>query len=796
MTTENILLDLAKEFEKAHGITFLKTEEQLLINVVKGNTTDFSNHKAFLTRDKYKPDPDPTLMEVRTIRAALLRWLILDEKAKSNVSTYGIRIQSAFIEGVLNLDSARIPFPLIFQSCYIPDTIDLRDAQTLLLSFNGSHTGPIRASRIIVESSLALNEGFWAKGEIRLHGAHIKGPFDCRHGMFDNPVKPECASFEEKKFALMADDMKVDCDMYLTGAKSRGLVSLGGAQIYDDLKCEGAHFINRNEKALVADRMHVGGHVFFTVFKGNDKHKTRNFNAIGQVSFIQARISGSLFCRSARFFDRGQIVLDAREANIAGGIWFEGIQTNGLIRLTGSIIGSCLYFVHATFKGDCRTGLKGKALNVKGTFSWTSIPKSPTTQLDLSYAIVGQLQDEEGSWPEAGNLMLEGFVYDSLVTKLDPKRRINWLERQLTERLTGDDIEPKGFRNLAYKIIDPAPHDDVSKRLRSRLLREDLDKVDINIKKNSDPSKIDENVLLMGLNDLLLDKNLYKSCEEKWAGQKDIERLIAKKESLDPHGWATLNFKILKSVYPNLIKKDRQPLRRYFREQPYEQLASFLLALGMDTEAKEILIAKNDAKRKFTTLPWPERIFMATHKGVTDYGYKPLKAAKISICLIVFGGLVFMAGYEDGLMVPSKEYIYMNKPYRLEDSGTVKGELPSTYPEFAPFIYSLENFVPFLDLHQKAYWLPLSAGDTSQDAIKRREELKQRSPDSKPWYIRWEWLLSAIKCILDQIPETWRPIILHLWTWSEIILGWVLSTFFFAGMVGLMHEFHPHKKKE
>jgi hypothetical protein len=304
-------------FEWADWGSLLPLERELLVNVMQGKavcgTKGFFNKKHHIPNSEWYADDN-------TIRASILSRLILDKKAKGAIHPYGIRIIGAHIKGELNLDTATILFPLVLQDCYIPKEIDLRDANTRLLSFRGTHTGPIVASRIVVESSLALNEGFWAKGGVRLHGAHIKGQFDCRRGVFDNPVKPERASYEEKKFALMADDMRVDCDMYLTGASTRGLVSLEAAQICDDLKCEGTHFFNPNEKALVADRIHVGGHVFFTVFKGNDKHKPRNFKACGQMSFIQARISGSLFFRSAVLCDKGQIVLDAREANIAGSV--------------------------------------------------------------------------------------------------------------------------------------------------------------------------------------------------------------------------------------------------------------------------------------------------------------------------------------------------------------------------------------------------------------------------------------------------------------------------------------------
>jgi len=805
MPTDNRLIEWAKE----NGFTLCPAEEKLLANVIQGKPVHGKTR--FLTKKCHKPDLAWSLDY--TISAKLLSRLILDETAKGFIHPYGIRIYGYYIEGKLRLDTARIPFPLVLQKCYIPKPIELRDANTRLLSFRGSHTGLIEASRIGVESSLALNEGFWAKGEVRLHGGHIKGQFDCRHGRFDNPVKQECASYEEKKYALMADDIKVDCDMYLTGVRAIGPVSLGAAQIFDDLKCEGAHFFNPKGKALVVERIHVGGHVFFNLFEGNNRHKTSYFKAFGQVSLIQAKIKGSLSCRSAVLYDNGQIVLDAREANIAGSVWFEGLKTNGLIRFTGSNIDACLYFVDAKFIGEHRTGFIGKALNVKGTFDWTSIAKMPATQLDLRYATVGQLEDDVDSWPDAGNLILEGLVYNSIVTKITKEiraaqnsghlesiklwffnramfwtskitgrnkeslrsreqTRIDWLERQLTERFTLNDIEE--FPELATQIIQAK--DPVSLRLKSRLLKEDLHKIEENQRKDRHLSKIDEKVLLLGLNDLLQDKHLIEEfCKKQqccFEMRKDIQDLIEQRETrkgLDRHGLALLNCRILKKVYPQ-IREDANPLQRYFREQPYEQLAAFLLAQGHDTEAKDILIAKYDAKRQYAELPRYARFLMGRYKCATEYGYKPFKAVKKAVGIIFLGFVFFWMGDKNGYMVPSKEYVYMNPPYVEEKNNAelkTKREPPSTYPKFYPLIYSLEVFVPFLDLHQESYWLPGHTVVNDVGQGKQEHEFQE---------CFWPWAL-------------------HVWMWFEIIIGWFLSTFFVSGIVGLMREFHPHKKE-
>ncbi len=823
MTPDNTLIEWAEE----EGFILLPLERALLVDVIKG--TEVRGNTEFLSKTRHAPDVDGA--DYHTISAELLSRLILDEKVRRFIHPYGIRIVGAYIKGNLHLDTARISFPLIFQDCYIPEEIELRDANTQILNFKGSHTGRIRASRIVVESSLALNEGFWAKGEVRLHGAHIKGLFDCRRGRFDNPVTDECSNHVAEEHALMADAIKVNCDMYLTGVRARGLVSLGAARIYDNLSCEGARFINPKGKALSADRIYVGGNIYFSAIEVDNTHKAAPFISVGQVSLIQAKIKGGFLCHSALLWNKGQIALEAREAKIAGSVWFDGVKTNGLIRLTGSKIEGCLYFSNASFGGKGRTGLVGSDLNIKGRFEWTSIrQKGKTLELNLRYATVGQLQDDEDSWPTPGNLLLEGLEYKTLVTRLNTEKRKKWLDRQLTERLNVDDIENKKFGDLA-KMISYS-NDRISLRLRSRLLNEDIHKINANVRENGDPSKIDQNVILQGLNDLLQDEDLYKefqtmgrslsskgqkfkeklleqkkkngkefvrqtlahlNCEIlKTVYEKLIEQKIKNKEEIEHQALAHLNCEILKTVYPQ-IKRKAKPLRRYFREQPYEQLASFLKSLGMDSEAKEILIAEHDAKLKYASLRWYTTLWLFMYKWTTKYGYKPSFAARGSMIFILFGGLVFISAYEEGLMVPAKEFVSINRP-GTTGQADIDCRLSETFPEFDPFVYSLETFVPFLDLHQKEYWLPLSDSDSAQAHQLRSTMLNCRK--IHPYYFSiYNYLIELkphIHAILVKFPIR-KDFILHLWMWFEIIMGWFLSTFFVAGVVGLMRNPHPKK---
>ena len=51
-------------------------------------------------------------------------------------------------------------------------------------------------------------------------------------------------------------------------------------------------------------------------------------------------------------------------------------------------------------------------------------------------------------------------------------------------------------------------------------------------------------------------------------------------------------------------------------------------------------------------------------------------------------------------MRPAKERVFMSPDY------IDKGELPKHYPKFNALMYSIDMFIPIVDLRQESYWLP------------------------------------------------------------------------------------------
>ena len=109
--------------------------------------------------------------------------------------------------------------------------------------------------------------------------------------------------------------------------------------------------------------------------------------------------------------------------------------------------------------------------------------------------------------------------------------------------------------------------------------------------------------------------------------------------------------------------------------------------------------------------------------------------------MVVFGWIVFAYGFRAKLIVPSEKDACV--------SYTETQRVPFYYQGFSSFIYSLETFLPFVDLHQAKYWLP----------TRKPVSGRQIAARSLMWYLR-----------------------LHT------LSGWILSTLFIAGLTGFLHR--------
>jgi hypothetical protein len=179
----------------------------------------------------------------------------------------------------------------------------------------------------------------------------------------------------------------------------------------------------------------------------------------------------------------------------------------------------------------------------------------------------------------------------------------------------------------------------------------------------------------------------------------------------------------------------RQPA---FRPQPYDQLAQVFRRMGREADAVEVLIAKQEDLIRHGKLSWWGRLTRRILGVTIGHGYRSGRALLWSLAFVIAGALIFGWANARGLMAPSSPEILTDPLYRAG------GTIPPDYPRFEALFYSLDAFLPIVDLHQESFWLP-DAG--------------------KPF-----------------------GALVRIYLWIHIAAGWFLSTLFVSGVTGLVRR--------
>jgi hypothetical protein len=126
----------------------------------------------------------------------------------------------------------------------------------------------------------------------------------------------------------------------------------------------------------------------------------------------------------------------------------KGFSAEGRARLLGAETGAELNCIGGRF-----VALMAETATIRGAFCWNEIQLGKGTKLNLINAKAGAVMDDEASWPAAGNLILDGFVYDRVsVGPTDAPKRLEWLARL-------DTFTLGPYRQLAaVAAASPPPH--------------------------------------------------------------------------------------------------------------------------------------------------------------------------------------------------------------------------------------------------------------------------------------------------------------------------------------------------
>ena len=125
------------------------------------------------------------------------------------------------------------------------------------------------------------------------------------------------------------------------------------------------------------------------------------------------------------------------------------------------------------------------------------------------------------------------------------------------------------------------------------------------------------------------------------------------------------------------------------------------------------------------------------------YGHRPLRTIGWSLLVILIGWPIVWAAKRAGVMRPTWPE---NPPAREE----------LHYQGLHPLLYSLDVFLPFVNLHQERYWWP--DDDASGECTILGRRLRMRGS------------------------------LVQYYLWLQIMSGWLLSAILIAGVTGLMRS--------
>ncbi len=201
---------------------------------------------------------------------------------------------------------------------------------------------------------------------------------------------------------------------------------------------------------------------------------------------------------------------------------------------------------------------------------------------------------------------------------------------------------------------------------------------------------------------------------------------------------------------PDTVKNARKRLdwlRRQksgeFYPQPYEQAAKVFRRMGYESDSRTILIAKQGDLCKYGKLTMGLKIWKRFLGLTIGYGYQTWRIFLFILPILLVGTLIFGWADSMGVMYPVREI-----------------KKSSEYQAFNPIVYSIDTFVPFIDLHQKNYWLPSSL---EPDSVKPGDKAARQARMPYGFWVR-------------------------IYFWVHIVLGWIFSTLAAASLTGLIRK--------
>ena len=513
-----------------------------------------------------------------------------------------------------------------------------------------------------------------------------------------------------------AKELVTDKGIQVIGAKVVGTVDLGFAEVPFPLAFWGCVFnemINiRYSKINFLNMM--GSHTGSILADGAKVESSvflrDGFRANGEVRFPGAAIGGSFDCGNGEF---RAILADGMD--VKGSVFLkDGFKVNGVVHFHRVAIGGNFDCEDGNFINEDGDAILADGMTVKGSvflrngFKANGVVRFPVATIGRNFVCEdGNFINEDGDAILADGMTVKGSVF------LRNGFKANGVVRFPGAVIGGNfDCEKGEFINKGDRAISADGMD-----VKSNVYLRDGFKAEGRV------SLVEATVggLFFWSDVNLPEKTILDLRNAKAGVLCDDEKSWPAKGNLFLDGFVYENIedsapKDAKSRIEWLSRQDANQ----FQPGPYEQLAKVLEKIGHNEDAIKIRIEKEEKLTRLSSFGWWTRLWKGTTIG---YGYRPWQALWWIGAFILIGFIVFWSGHKAGIIVQAEE---------------------KTYNKFNALMYSIDMFVPVLDLRMAKHWIP--------DA-------------NKSWgaVIRW-------------------------YMWVHISAGWILTTLLIVGLTGLIKK--------
>lgn len=298
------------EWEALEGADALTPAERHLVTCCKAG-------EGCILGDGTRPDaPSPE----RTIRADLLRYLILGGCEACRIDNLGVQLVGAFVNGTLDISFGQAQYPTSLRNCHFTSQIVAFQSRLKFLNLIGSKLPGLFAHGASVEHSIVLQHAV-VNGEICLLDAHIGEKLECSHTII---CDPECR-------AIDAQGARIRGGIFLNKNPTiHGEINLVGSKIGGCIVCEYSKFFNEIWISFNLQRASILGDVY-----------VRHTEVEGTINLSSANIMGDLECVSAEFSKANGRAFIAQGLDVTGAFCWRGIEVKtGTVSLASAHVRS------------------------------------------------------------------------------------------------------------------------------------------------------------------------------------------------------------------------------------------------------------------------------------------------------------------------------------------------------------------------------------------------------------------------------------------------------------------------